>query len=161
MMGKREALHAILNGQRADRIPVIMNAFSLPVARYGYTMAQVMQQPDKMVECMVGTRRQLGYDGLCLGVYSGITRQIAGHLPNSEGKIVGDGDDVIHSFEDIKKLKEFHVKKCPWLEKMKYMIDRMREEEPDEPIYVIVHTPSSVAFTLMGAKPAFKAMVKN
>lgn len=103
MMGKREALHAILNGQRADRIPVIMNAFSLPVARYGYTMAQVMQQPDKMVECMVGTRRQLGYDGLCLGVYSGITRQIAGHLPNSEGKIVGDGDDVIHSFEDIKK----------------------------------------------------------
>ena len=47
MMGKREALHAILNGQRADRIPVIMNAFSLPVARYGYTMAQVMQQPDK------------------------------------------------------------------------------------------------------------------
>ena len=49
MMGKREALHAILNGQRADRIPVIMNAFSLPVARYGYTMAQVMQQPDKMV----------------------------------------------------------------------------------------------------------------
>lgn len=48
MMGKREALHAILNGQRADRIPVIMNAFSLPVARYGYTMAQVMQQPDKM-----------------------------------------------------------------------------------------------------------------
>ena len=55
MMGKRDALHAILNGQRADRIPVIMNAFSLPVARYGYTMAQVMQQPDKMVECMVGT----------------------------------------------------------------------------------------------------------
>lgn len=45
--------------------------------------------------------------------------------------------------------------------KMKYMSDRMREEEPDEPIYVIVHTPSSVAFTLMGAKPAFKAMVKN
>ena len=53
MMGKRDALHAILNGQRADRIPVIMNAFSLPVARYGYTMAQVMQQPDKMVDSVI------------------------------------------------------------------------------------------------------------
>ena len=33
MMGKREAIKAILEGKGADRIPVIMNAFSLPVAR--------------------------------------------------------------------------------------------------------------------------------
>ena len=31
MMGKREAVKAILEGRSADRIPVIMNAFSLPV----------------------------------------------------------------------------------------------------------------------------------
>ena len=42
MMGKREAVKAILEGKGADRIPVIMNAFSLPVARYGYTMPEVM-----------------------------------------------------------------------------------------------------------------------
>ena len=35
MMGKREALHAILNGQRADRIPVIMTACSKIRIYYG------------------------------------------------------------------------------------------------------------------------------
>ena len=33
MMGKREAVKAILEGKGADRIPVIMNAFSLPVVQ--------------------------------------------------------------------------------------------------------------------------------
>ena len=68
MMGKREAVKAILEGKGADRIPVIMNALSLPVARYGYTMPEVMTDPEKMTKCMVGMRRKLGYDGLCIGV---------------------------------------------------------------------------------------------
>lgn len=83
MMGKREAVKAILEGKGADRIPVIMNALSLPVARYGYTMPEVMTDPEKMTKCMVGMRRKLGYDGLCIGSYSGITAMMSGHLPNS------------------------------------------------------------------------------
>lgn len=83
MMGKREAVKAILEGKGADRIPVIMNALSLPVARYGYTMPEVMTDPEKMTKCMVGMRRKLGYDGLCIGSYSGITAMMGGHLPNS------------------------------------------------------------------------------
>ncbi|WP_259283324.1 hypothetical protein [[Clostridium] scindens] len=103
MMGKREAVKAILDGTGADRIPIIMNAFSLPVMRYGYTMPEVMMSPEKLTECMVGTRQALGYDGLCAGVYGGIAAMMGGHLPNSEGNIIGDGDDVVHSFDDIKK----------------------------------------------------------
>ena len=94
MMGKREAVKAILDGTGADRIPIIMNAFSLPVMRYGYTMPEVMMSPEKLTECMVGTRQALGYDGLCAGVYGGIAAMMGGHLPNSEGNIIGDGDDV-------------------------------------------------------------------
>ena len=161
MMGKREAVKAILEGKGADRIPVIMNAFSLPVARYGYTMPEVMASPEKMTECMVGTRRKLGYDGMCAGAYGGISAMMGGHLPNSEGKIVGDGDDVVHSREDIEKLRPYDPKKCPMLKNLLKTIELMRKEEPDEPIYVILHVPAAVAFTLMGAKPAFKAMVKN
>ena len=67
MMTKREAVRAILDGTGADRIPVIMNAFSLPVMQYGYTMPEVLMSPEKMTECMVGTRKRLGYDGLCAG----------------------------------------------------------------------------------------------
>lgn len=57
MMGKREAVKAILDGTGADRIPIIMNAFSLPVMRYGYTMPEAMMSPEKLTECMVGTGR--------------------------------------------------------------------------------------------------------
>lgn len=46
MMSKREAVRTILEGKGADRIPIIMNAFSLPVVRYGYTMPEVMMSPD-------------------------------------------------------------------------------------------------------------------
>lgn len=161
MMGKREAVKAILEGKSADRIPVIMNAFSLPVARYGYTMPEVLTNPEKMTECMVGIRRKLGYDGLCAGVYGGIAAMMGGHLINSEGQISGNGEDVVHYFEDIKKLRPYDPKQCPMLKNLLCTIQMMRETEPDEPIYVILHVPAAVAFTLMGAKPAFKAMVKN
>lgn len=161
MMSKREAVKAILEGKGADRIPVIMNAFSLPVARYGYTMPEVLTNPEKMTECMVGTRQELGYDGLCAGVYGGIAAMMGGHLANSEGKDAGDGEDVVHSFEDIEKLRPYDVTKCPMMKNLLKTIELMRQAEPEEPIYVILHVPAAVAFTLMGAKPAFKAMIKN
>lgn len=161
MMGKREAVKAILDGTGTDRIPIIMNAFSLPVMRYGYTMPEAMMSPEKLTECMVGTRQALGYDGLCAGAYGGIAAMMGGHLPNSEGKIVGDGDDVIHSFEDIEKLKPYDPSKCMMMKNVLRTIELMRAAEPEEPIYAILHVPAAVAFTLMGAKPAFKAMIKN
>ena len=106
MMGKREAVKAILEGRGADRIPVIMNAFSLPVMQYGYNMFEVLTTPEKMTECMVGTRRRLGYDGLCAGTYS-ICGAIEGHLENFEGRISMDGKDTIRSVEDLEKLRPF------------------------------------------------------
>ena len=42
---------------------------------------------------------------------------MGGHLPNSEGKIVGDGDDVVHSREDIEKLRPYDPKKMSDAEK--------------------------------------------
>lgn len=161
MMSKREAVKAILEGKGADRIPVIMNAFSLPVARYGYTMPEVMASAEKMAECMIGTRRELGYDGICAGEYSGVAAMMGGGLINSEGNISQNGEDVVHSFEDINKLHPYDVDKCPRMKILIKTIELIRAEEPEEPIFVIVPVPASVAFTLMGAKPAFKAMIKN
>ena len=115
MMGKREAVKAILEGRGADRIPVIMNAFSLPIVRYGYTIPEAMADPVKMTECMVGTRQKLGYDGLCVGVYGGIAAMMGGHLKNSEGRVSGDGEDVVHSMEDIEKLRPYDAKECGML----------------------------------------------
>ena len=43
MMNKHEAVRAILDGQGADRIPVMMNIGSLSFVRYGYDMFEVMR----------------------------------------------------------------------------------------------------------------------
>jgi uroporphyrinogen-III decarboxylase len=159
-MGKRDAVKAILEGKTADRIPVIMNALSLPITRYGYTIPEAFGDPEKMTGCMVGTRQELGYDGLCAGVYGGVACMMGGHLPNGEGNVIGDGDDVVCSFDDIKRLKPYVRDKEPQLAGMLKTIESMRRAEPDEPIYVIVQVPSSIAFILLGAKSAFKAMIK-
>lgn len=160
MLEKRTAVKKILEGVSAERIPVIMNAFSLPVMRYGYTMGEVRSSPEKMVECMTGTRRALGYDGLCAGAYGGIEAMMGGHLMNADGKISGDGYDVVHSPEDIQRLEPFDVTRCPMMKNLLRTIELMRREEPDEPIYAILHVPPYVAFTLMGARYAFRTMIK-
>lgn len=160
MMGKREATKAILDGKGADRIPVIMNAFSLPVVQYGFDMFEALTSPEKMTECMVGTRRRLGYDGLCAGTHS-ICGAIAGHLENSEGRISGDGSDTIRSLDDLKKLRPYEPEKDPMLASRLKTIEMMRKEEPDEPVFVITMHPTSEAFNLLGATPAFKLMIKD
>jgi uroporphyrinogen-III decarboxylase len=161
MMEKREAVKAILEGATADRIPVMMNALSLPIIRYGYTIPEAFADPEKMTRCMAGTRRELGYDGLCAGVYGGVASMMGGHMPNGEGDIAGDGDDVVHSRGHIGKLMPYVLDEEPRLDVMLKTIALMRKTEPDEPIYVIAQVPSSIAFILMGAKAAFKAMIRT
>lgn len=160
MMGKREALKNILEGKPADRIPVIMNCCSLPPAQYGYDMGECLFNPEKMTECVVGSRKRMGYDGLFAGVYS-CAGAIAGHLPNDERPISMDGEGTIKCVEDLAKLNPFNPAMDPMLQSRIATINMMREAEPDEPIYVITMHPTSVAFALIGAKPAFKSMVKN
>lgn len=160
MMTKREAVQAILDGKGADRIPVILNAFSLPVFQSGYDMFEVMMDPEKMARSMIDTRRRLGYDGLCAGAYN-IAGTIGGHLLNDEGNVSGDGEGVICSTDDLKKLKPYDPDQCVFLQNILKTIELMREEEPEEPVFVIVNGPTSAAFTLLGAKRAYRAMVKD
>lgn len=160
MMTKREAVKAILEGGSADRIPVILNAFSLPVFQSGYDMFEAMMDPEKMAGSMVNTRRRLGYDGLCAGAYN-IAGTIGGHLINDEGNVSGDGEGVIHCLDDLKKLKPYDPDQCFMLQNILKTVELMRKEEPDEPIFVILNGPTSSAFTLLGAKRAFRSMVKE
>lgn len=160
MMGKREAVKAILEGKCADRIPVIMNCCSLPPAQYGYDMFDCLTHPEKMAECVIGTRRRLGYDGLFAGAYS-ICGTIAGHMVNAEGTVSMTGEETISKIEDLEKLRPYDPEQCPMMQNLLKTIEIMRKEEPDEPIYIITHHPTSTAFSLIGAKPAFKAMIKD
>lgn len=160
MMTKHEAVKAILEGRGADRIPVIMNACSLPPAQYGYTMPEVLTDPKKMVECMVGTRDRVGYDGLMIGIYS-LSGDVGGHLIDSEGNPAITGEDVIKSLEELPKLKPFKVQESFMMQQLLTAIKMAKEVAPEEPLFVIVNHPTSEAFKLIGATPAFKSMVKH
>lgn len=86
---------------------------------------------------------------------------MGGHLPDSEGNVTGMGEDVVHSMEDIKKLAPYDAEKCPMLKTLVNTIKLMRETEPEEPIFVILHVPAAVAFSLMGAKPGISCHGKE
>lgn len=159
MMGKREAVRAILDGKGANRIPVIMNAGSLSISQYGYNRGEVLNEPEKLVECVLGTQQKFGFDGLYAGFYS-VTGMMAGHLINADGVVSQNGEDTIHSIEDIKKLKAYDPEKCVMMKKCMKSVELLRKEKPDEPIYVIAHHPTSIAFKLLGAKLGFKSLVK-
>ena len=162
MMTKREAVQAILEGKGADRIPVIMNIVSFSAARYGYGMPDIMMSPEKYCECVMGTQQELGYDGFCGGLCVLQEMEVAGQLTCYEtGQTSGDGLDTIHCIEDLDKLAPFDVEKSIALAGVLANIKIMREVHPEEPIYVIMYPPTGMGFNLMGARFAFKNMVKN
>lgn len=161
MIGNKDAVKAILEGKSVNKIPVIMNIMTLSAARYGYSVPEIMQDPKKYVECVVGTKRKLGYDGVMAGGMMGYKADIAGHLPDSEGIVTGTGADTIHCIEDIEKLKPFEIDKCMNLKGTLVNISLILKEEPDAPMYVAMYPPTGMAFDLIGAKLAFKSMVKN
>lgn len=161
MMGNKEAVKAILEGKPVDRIPVIHNIMTLSATRYGYSVPEIMMDPNKYVECVLGTKNKLGYDGVMSGGMLAHKMDIAGHLPNSEGVVTGTGDDTIHCMEDIEKLKPFDIDKCMSLKGTLANIAMINEMEPDTPHYVAMYPPTGMAFDLIGAKLAFKSMVKN
>ena len=161
MMTKREAVRAILDGEGADRIPAIMNIVSFSAARYGYGMPDIMTDPQKYAECVAGTREELGYDGFCGGLLVMQKADIAGHLPRPDGQISGDGEDTIHSLEDLEKLAPFDVDACMNMKGVLANVQILRERAPEEPIYIIMYPPTGLAFELMGARFAFKHMAKT
>lgn len=161
MMTPREAVKEILEGRSADIIPVVMNADSLPPARYGYSAADLQSDPEKGIECKIGTRRDLGYDGLCAGGYLGVSAVMAGHLPNPAGIVTGVGAESIQKMEDLEKLNPYDPEKDMMLKGLLYKIEKFHELEPDQPVYVIAFNPAGAAFELFGGRHAFRTMVKD
>ena len=160
MMGNKEAVKAILEGKPVDRIPVIHNIMTLSAVRYGYSVPEILMDPNKYVECVLGTKNKLGYDGVMSGGAM-ITMDLAGHLPNAEGRISMDGADTVHCLEDIEKLNFFEIDQSMVLKGLFANIAMINEMEPDTPHYVAMYPPTGIAFDLIGAKLAFKSMVKN
>jgi len=160
-LNKREITKNILEHKGTDYIPVMLNAVTFSAAQYGYSMMDIFASPEKWAECVMGTREKLGFDGLCCGNYVLVPAMIAGHMENSGGVASGNGEDTIHCLEDIEKLKPYDPDQCMNLQGVLKTLEIMRREQPDEPAYVIILNPASIALNMMGGKNAFKSMITN
>lgn len=160
-INKREVVKRILELKETDYIPVILNTVSFSPAQYGYKVPEIIASPEKFAECVLGTRKKFEYDGLCAGISLGITGDLAGHLLNNDGVVSGNGEETIHGLEDLDKLKPYHPEKSMLLQNILKTIKIMREEQPNEPIYVIVRNPAGIALNLMGAQRAYRCMAKE
>lgn len=159
---KRQVVKDLLEGKKSEHLLVIPNILSLSAARYGYGMPDIFTDPVKYTESVIGYKHKIGFDGYCGGLLVlGITDIIAGHLPNSEGVISGNGEDTIHTAEDIEKLKPFDVNNLWILENIAKNIEILREKDPDEPVYVIFNNPAQMALQLMGDAYGYKKLIRD
>lgn len=160
MMTKREALRAILDGKSADRILAIPCAFSMPIAQAGYDMVEAFLDPEKMANAMVTCRQRLGYDGYVAGTYNP-AGSLAGHLTDAEGNPSPTGEDTIRSMEDIGKIRSIDFEHDPFMQGLLGSIRKLRELDPEEPVFAIMIEPAYAALTMIGASRAYKSMIKN
>lgn len=160
-MTSREDVNRIIDGGSVRRIPILLNALSLPLSEYGYTMPEVIANPEKMVEAIVGTRIKYGYDGLCAGVFNGVQKIMGGHLAYADGRVLGDGHAVINSPERIGLLVPYSTKEDVNLLRFEKIISNFHKIAPDQASFAIVLSPSYVAFNMLGAKRAYKTLVKT
>lgn len=160
-LNKREVVKRILELKETDYIPVILNTISLSAARYGYSMQEIISSSEKFTECIIGTRKALGYDGLCGGLNLGITSDMAGHLENKDGIVSMSGQETISKLEDLGKLKPYNPDKSTALQNILKNIKTMRQEQPNEPVFVITSNPASTVLKFMDAKDAFRCMAKE
>lgn len=159
---KRQVIKDLLNGKKCEHLLHIPNILTLSAAKYGYNMADIMSDPLKYTECVIGYRKKIGYDGLIGGLFAASVKEMmAGHLPNSDGAVTGNGEDTIHTEEDLEKLRSYDYKSDHFLKNIAKNINILREKEPDEPIYVIFGPPVQLALALMGDRFGYKAMVRQ
>lgn len=159
---KRQVVKDLLEGKKSEHLLVIPNILSLSAARYGYNMPDIFADPIKFTDAVIGYKNKIGFDGFCGGLHViNILDTIAGHLPNSEGVIVGDGEDTVHSFEDLEKLKTYDAENDWLIKNIAKNIEILREKEPDEPIYIIFNNPSQLALKLLGDGYGYKILLKN
>ena len=65
-MTSLERCQAVLNGQVADRIPVVPQSFMLAAETAGIKVGDLPHNPDKMVKAHLVCHEKFGYDGIVI-----------------------------------------------------------------------------------------------
>lgn len=158
---KRQAIKDILDFKGSEYIPRMINAVSISLANSDYPIPELMTDPRKFADTFMKTRRKYGFDGLIVGLNTGVLGDIAGHMINDDGNVSMDGEEVVSSVEDLNQLKKYDPDSSASLNHVLEVIKIMREEEPDEPIYIIDSNPAHTSTNLIGTQRAFRMMRKD
>ena len=148
-MRKKERIFALLDGEGVEYIPVLPLAAPLAIRRSGVAPGLAYSRPEVFADALMQSRRDLGYDGLWVGGFGGVVSAMGRGLTDKFGAPSVTGECVIHDPPDLEKLHPFEPQRDLKLEGLRQTIERIRQQEPDEPILTVVSNPASSAALLM------------
>lgn len=148
-MSKIRTILDVIERKKTGVIPVIPVATRFAVSRSQYSSAECESDPQKYAEAIVESRRRLGYDGLWVDVFQGITSVMGKGLIDKHGRESITGQSTIQEPEDLPNIKPFSIDMCEQLHMRIETIRALKKAEPDEPIFAIIDNPCMAAADLM------------
>jgi uroporphyrinogen decarboxylase len=154
-MNGYERISAALNGERPDKIPVMLHNFMLAAREHGITMEQYRNSPKLIAECFIASVDKYGYDGILIDID---TVTLAGAVGVKVDFPVDDParshDGNIENLEDVFQLKPVNIENYRYVQNCLEAVRLLKDYYKDE-IYVrgnCDQAPFSLASMMRGAQ---------
>lgn len=163
-MNSYERVMAAFNGEKPDRVPVILLLREWPLMQVNFTLTEAMKYPEKYVYAQYNCLREFGYDavGDPQGIHaeSGAMGSTIDLVEGYPPKVVGFA--VKDYARDLPRLKMLDPKKDGWLPVILEIVRQLKNLCRDEyPVYGYVQAPFRHASMLRGFDFVLRDVYKN
>jgi uroporphyrinogen decarboxylase len=154
-MNGYERINAALNGEKPDKVPVMLHNFMLAAREYNITMEQYRNDPRLIADCFIASIEKYRYDGILIDIDTVTLAGAVGvpvDFPKDDPARSHEGN--VRYLEDVFDLKPVRIENYRYvqhcLESVRILADYFRDE-----IYVrgnCDQAPFSLASMMRGAQ---------
>jgi MtaA/CmuA family methyltransferase len=154
-MNGYERITSVLNGEKPDKVPVMLHNFMLAAREHGITMAQYRANPKLIAECVIASVDKYQYDGVLIDIDTVTLAGAVGvpvDFPADDPARSHEGN--IASLEDVFNLKPVNIENYRYVQNCLEAVRILKDYYKDE-IFVrgnCDQAPFSLASMMRGAQ---------
>jgi MtaA/CmuA family methyltransferase len=154
-MNGHERITAALNGEKPDKVPVMLHNFMLAAREHGITMAQYRDNPGLIAECFIASVDKYRYDGILIDIDTVTLAGAVGvpvDFPPDDPARSHEGN--IANMEDVFNLKPVKIENYRYIQNCLEAVRILKDYYKDE-IFVrgnCDQAPFSLASMMRGAQ---------
>jgi len=154
-MNGHERITAALNGEKPDKVPVMLHNFMLAAREHGITMAQYRDNPGLIAECFIASVDKYKYDGILIDIDTVTLAGAVGvpvDFPADDPARSHEGN--VASMEDVFNLKPVKIENYRYVQNCLEAVRILKDYYKDE-IFVrgnCDQAPFSLASMMRGAQ---------